>query len=423
MMHPEFELSGISKGLFKEEFMSWNLATSMVVVMFIMFLGDFATTKSKGWIPSLLVISILFVAGFWTFFPKDILEISMMNKLRDIMLLVVLIHVGAMFDIKQLRKDAAAVITTLAAIIGIAVFAGGIGALLFGWRSAIVAIPPLAGGGMANIIMSQAANDAGFPELAMMSTIIFTVQGFLGFPATIFFIKKEAQHLIDGYRSGNVITVKKENESQEQQRRTFNALIPEKYKAPSYYFLKLVVLAVIAQLLGLVVGKWFNYTILSLIVGFFAGHFGFLEKDPIGKARSFGILQLGLISSMMGSFANSTPSQIFALILPVVVFMLLSTVGILLLSMVTGKLLGYSPSMSAAVGLNCYLGFPYNFQLTNEGIAAVVNTEEEREYLVNLIMPKMIIGGSLLFRLFLLLSRDISGLYFKFIHHRLEFVR
>lgn len=367
----------------------------MAVVCAIMYIGDVVTIKSKGWIPSLLAISVLFLAGYWTFFPKDILDISMMSSLKNIMLLVILIHVGAMFSVKQLKKDIASVVTTLAAMVGICVLAGAGGMLLFGKQSALTAVPPLTGGGMASLLMSDAAIAKGLPELAMLSTIIFTMQGFVGFPATIFFIKKEAARLIKGYRDGtSILTVSEDADDEGNTRKTFNDMVPEKYKTPAYYFLKLSFLACIAYVIGLTpVGKVLNSTILSLVIGFIAGHFGFLEQNPIGKAQSFGILQLGLIASMMQGFATSTPEIIFSLLLPTAVYLILATAGIMLLSVPVGKKFGYSPYMSIAIGLNCFLGFPYNFALTNEGISAVATNEAETEYLTKLIMPKMIIGG------------------------------
>ena len=57
--------------------MGWNFYTAFAVVAVIMFLGDLAALKSRGRIPSLLIIAVCFLAGYWTIFPADILDISM----------------------------------------------------------------------------------------------------------------------------------------------------------------------------------------------------------------------------------------------------------------------------------------------------------------------------------------------------------
>ncbi|MEG0020824.1 MAG: hypothetical protein RR728_09770, partial [Oscillospiraceae bacterium] len=95
-------------------------------------------------------------------------------------------------------------------------------------------------------------------------------------------------------------------------------------------------------------------------------HFGFMEKDPLKKANSMGILMLALTASFMRYFADSTPKQVLALIIPVASFLALGTIGIMLFSIPVGKKCGYSKNLSIAIGLNCFLGFPHNFVITNE---------------------------------------------------------
>lgn len=58
-----------------------------------------------------------------------------------------------------------------------------------------------------------------------------------------------------------------------------------------------------------------------------------------------------------------------------------------------GKKLGYSTNLSIAIGLNCFLGFPHNFVITNEVIRAIAKNEQESQYLNSILMPKMIIGS------------------------------
>ena len=120
---------------------------------------------------------------------------------------------------------------------------------------------------------------------------------------------------------------------------------------------------------------------------------GFLEKEPLKKAESMGILQLCLTASFMRNFANSTPQQLFGLIVPIFGFLVLGSIAIAIASILFGKLMKFSVNMSMAVGLNCFLGFPFNYIICNEAISATAETEEEREYLNGILMPKMIISG------------------------------
>ena len=49
--------------------------------------------------------------------------------------------------------------------------------------------------------------------------------------------------------------------------------------------------------------------------------------------------------------------------------------------------------MALAVGLNCFLGFPYNFILVKECIASLDCSEGAQETVENHLMPKMILGS------------------------------
>ncbi len=376
--------------------MTWNFYTAFTVVMVIMALGEAVSKKSKGRIPSLLIVAICFLTGYWTIFPKDILNISMIMSVRTITMFMILLQVGAMFSLNELKQEWRAVIITLLSVAGVIVFAGIAGVLFFDLDTAIVAIPPLTGGGIATILMSDAAAAAGMAELAMLASIIYIMQGFVGFPLTSFMLRRAGQKLLTGFRSGDMLLAGNAKENKPKQvekktRKTFNDMVPEKYKVPSYYLAKLALLALLAIFLESVTGL--NSSLTMIIVGVLAAHFGILEKDPLKKANSFGILMLCLTASFMRYFADASPQQVFSLILPVVVFLLFASIGIAVFSIPLGKKFGYPIELSVAIGLNCFLGFPYNFVITNEVISSLAENQEESDYLDGILMPKMIIGS------------------------------
>lgn len=177
------------------------LALPFAVVCIIMFLGDFVSQKSRGKIPSLLIVAACFLLGYWTVMPRDILDSTYMNQIKNITMLVILLQVGAMFNLKQMKDEWKAVVITLFAILGIIITAGIGGTLLFGKKMAIAGIPPLTGGGMATIIVSDAATSLGLDKLAMTATIIYIMQGFIGFPLTNYFLRKEGRRLMEEFRN------------------------------------------------------------------------------------------------------------------------------------------------------------------------------------------------------------------------------
>ena len=53
--------------------------TAFLVLAIVYYIGEFVSTKTKAWIPSVFVIASLFLVGYWTFFPKDIVALAGMG--------------------------------------------------------------------------------------------------------------------------------------------------------------------------------------------------------------------------------------------------------------------------------------------------------------------------------------------------------
>ena len=62
-----------------QEFQAF-LASTPVFAFFILCalyaIGEFIGTYTKAWIPSVFIIAILFLVGYWTFLPKDIVKMG-----------------------------------------------------------------------------------------------------------------------------------------------------------------------------------------------------------------------------------------------------------------------------------------------------------------------------------------------------------
>jgi len=95
----------------------------------------------------------------------------------------------------------------------------------------------------------------------------------------------------------------------------------------------------------------------------------------------------------MGGLVNSSMEEILALIIPLVVLIFLGIIGMAIGGIIVGKLLKLTWQMSFAIALNCLIGFPVNFLLTNEAINVLAKTEEEKDFLTNTMVPTMLVGG------------------------------
>ncbi|MGI6582632.1 MAG: hypothetical protein ACOX3O_01805 [bacterium] len=92
---------------------------AFLILAIVYYIGEFIGTKSKAWIPSVFVIAALFLVGYWTFFPKDIVELAGMGPpLGGILVIMLCItHMGTIISIKQLMQQWKVILIALAGLL------------------------------------------------------------------------------------------------------------------------------------------------------------------------------------------------------------------------------------------------------------------------------------------------------------------
>ncbi|EMF46597.1 membrane protein [Planococcus halocryophilus Or1] len=184
--------------------MAQMLALSIIVL--VLFIGEAVSIRTKAWIPSIFVSGVLFLLGYWTFFPADIVALSGVPPAVAVMLIYLLItNMGTLLSLQELKDQWRTILIALSGIAGIIAALFGIGTLLFDYQTVVVAIPPLVGGLVSALIMSEGAAAAGFPTLAVFAIVIYVVQGFAGYPLTSIMLKKEGENLLTKYRNNELI--------------------------------------------------------------------------------------------------------------------------------------------------------------------------------------------------------------------------
>jgi len=100
--------------------------------------------------------------------------------------------------------------------------------------------------------------------------------------------------------------------------------------------------------------------------------------------------------------------MLMEIVVPLMGIIILGVSGMAILSMVLGKRLGYTKEMAFAVALTALYGFPPNYILTEEASKALGETPEEREFLMDEMLPKMLVGG---FTTVTIVSVIIAGIF------------
>ncbi|BCQ34823.1 MULTISPECIES: hypothetical protein [Erwinia] len=376
---------------------------ALLLIISILYLGDLVSVRTKAWVPSVFVCAVLFLIGYWTFFPKDIVSVAGITPVVAVMLMYLLItNMGTLLSVPELIRQWKTIVISLAGIAGIFVTVFGVCLLLFDFNTAIVTIPPLVGGIVSAIIMSKGAASAGLVDLSVFAILIYVMQGFAGYPLTAIMLQREGKRVLSLYRSGAwpqaVVTAETPavtaHPSADVMPRLFKRF-PAHYNTSYFKFLRLAAVGYLAYR----VSGWLAPVIsvspfvLCLLFGVVATTLGFLEKQPLQKANGFGFAVMGLMLFIFDTLNRATPEMLLRLLLPMLVLIATAVIGMFIVCWVVGKLLGVSTEMAFAIALTSMYGFPADYIITHEAITALTRDENEREVLMQHMLAPMLVGG------------------------------
>lgn len=376
---------------------------ALLLIISILYLGDLVSVRTKAWVPSVFVCAVLFLIGYWTFFPKDIVSVAGITPVVAVLLMYLLItNMGTLLSVPELIRQWKTIVISLAGIAGIFVTVFGVCLLLFDFNTAIVTIPPLVGGIVSAIIMSKGAASAGLVDLSVFAILIYVMQGFAGYPLTAIMLQREGKRVLSLYRSGawpqTVVTAETSavaaHPSADVMPRLFKRF-PAHYNTSYFKFLRLAAVGYLAYR----VSGWLAPVIsvspfvLCLLFGVVATTLGFLEKQPLQKANGFGFAVMGLMLFIFDTLNRATPEMLLRLLLPMLVLIATAVIGMFIVCWVVGKLLGVSTEMAFAIALTSMYGFPADYIITHEAITALTRDENEREVLMQHMLAPMLVGG------------------------------
>ncbi len=368
-------------------------------------LGELVAVRTKAWVPSMFVCAVLFLAGYWTFFPEDIVSIAGVPPIvATLMMYLLITNMGTLLSLKELKNQWKTIVIALFGILGIIAILMTIGSLIFGFKTVVVAIPPLVGGVVSALIMSEGAKEAGLVSLSVFAIVIYVVQGFAGYPITSIVLKKEGQRLLKLYRGGQMTAInEKETEQAEggaakaatQPELKLFKNLPEKYNTDFFKIFRLAFVGFLAYLVSTVAAPVVSISpfVLCLVFGVIASSVGFLEKQVLQKANGFGLALMVLMLFIFDGLKQATPSMMLEILFPLIGTIILAVIGMYIFSFIAGKMLKVSKYMAFAVSLTALYGFPADYIITNEVIKSLTDDEKEREMLTSHMLPPMLVGG------------------------------
>ncbi|WP_034948029.1 hypothetical protein [Erwinia oleae] len=376
---------------------------ALLLITGILYIGDVVSVKTRAWIPSVFVCAVLFLLGYWSFFPKDIISIAGIPTVVAVLLMYLLItNMGTLLSVPELLRQWKTIVISLSGIAGIVAAVCVACLLFFDTNTAIVTIPPLVGGIVSALIMSKGAASAGLVDLSVFAILIYVMQGFAGYPLTAIMLQREGRRVLYQYRRGEwqpdadvpLPDERVQISADEPMPHLFSAF-PARYNTSYFKFFRLAVVSCCAW----AVSGWLapvmsiSPFVLCLLFGVIATSLGFLEKQPLQKANGFGFAVMALMLFIFDTLNRATPEMLLRLLFPMVVLIATAVVGMFIVSWLAGRAFGVSTEMAFAISLTAMYGFPADYIITNEAVTALTQDEKEREVLMQHMLAPMLVGG------------------------------
>lgn len=376
-----------------------NFLIAFAVVMIFMTLGEWVATATKAFIPSVFITAVLFVIGFWTVLPKNVVENASFGPgFITICIVLLLVHLGTLMNLRELLAQWKAVCIALLGVCGTLLLTLTVGTLIFDWKTVVAAVPPLTGGLISALLMSNGLKAQGLASLVALPVAMFVIHSVVGYPLTSVLLKQESRRLLSHFRANgskldpNVPKMRRGAEEVKDNRPKLLNL-PEKYQTSAFIMARVAIVGLLAMGFGTLTNNVINSNVVCLIFGVIAHQIGFLEDNALNKAGIFNWLMYGLLAYVFGQLSATTPAVLGGIVLQIIVLIALGVLGMFLASRLLAKPFGMSWQMAFSCSLTALFGFPADYILTSEVARAMATTEDEEEYLTQQMMPKMLVGG------------------------------
>ena len=379
----------------------YNFVLAFVICAAAYIIGEVVSTVTKAWIPSVFVTAIVMLVGYWTVFPHELVSDSKLIPFGSTLGIYLLItHMGTVIRLKQLKAQWKTIVVCLSGLAGMCVLAWFICPLFMDKTLVIAGLPPLTGGIIAATTMQTAAANAGLEVAAVFAITMYCVQGFAGYPITAVCLQVEGKRLLKEFRDGGSVPVAlAENPMamvDEPDRKTLIPPVPKKFDSAVVTLIKLGIVAWFATLLGGVsfpfIGK-ISGAIWALVLGVIFTTLGFLDRNSLNRANSYGIVMFALMMYVFDGLKDCTPEMLVSIIVPMLVLIVIGVLGMAVASFIIAKVLKMSFPLAFANGLTALYGFPCDAIITESTCKSLAQTDDEFNFLMSKMFPSMIVGG------------------------------
>jgi hypothetical protein len=362
---------------------------SLTILLAIYAIGELISRKTNGIIDTVLTISILALIGFWTgILPKNLFSNSGVEAFGMAVVGLMLTSLGTTINLAELKRQWKVVLIAILGAVGSCILIVLVALLANRKNFGIVGAPIFAGGNAATLVLLNALRAKNMQLLSTYALAVLTFQNLIGIPVATYALRKEARRFLN---SGEAESTEKVQSKLTQKRRPLQ--LPTIFDTPVINLAKLGLVASLSYGVSLLIHGTINYLVLCFVFGIIFYQLGFLSDGIIDKTASSGMITFLVTIVILGSLANTTPKTVLAVLVPLLVCLIVGTVGVLITAIISAKFFNVSREMAVALGMTCTFGFPTTMILSQEVAASAGQNNAERTTLENYFLPKMLTAG------------------------------
>ncbi len=366
------------------------------IVLAFIAVGELVSIWSKARVPGLLVAMLgAFIFAQLGLIPADVIDQSMLMEIYAILVVPMLFHMGSLIPLPTMIHQWRSVVISICGMLVAVLILAAVVTPLFSFEHFVAGGGPLAGGIVATGLTTEGLSSAGVAStIVILPSLVLMMQSLPAMPLTNFLLRRFALSVRDSDELDRLAAQSKARQEDAATGETKKKLVnlPPMLANNELFVLFLILVGgSIATLLA--IPTHIPSSILGLLLGIISTAIGLTPERSMEKSSSFGISMASVVAIVMAPLLTASLADVIAALLPMVAILIIGCVGILVGGFIATKLLRWRPALGMSVALTAMYGFPADYLLTNEVARSVGRDEEEREKLLNAMLPPMLVGG------------------------------
>lgn len=376
-----------------------------ICIAFVAF-GDVLSLVTKAKIPALAGAIFAYLICIWIGMPQQFPEVSGLAGIGDTLFPVFVAALATSVLPMTMIKEWRFIVIGMMGVLGGFLFTVVIGGIFFDYREMFAGAMTTCGAGFTGgMLVLERLKTMGMTEMLTVPLLLATTIDAIGQPVGSLLMQKYVKKLVksDAYlqekatasetAQGKLNRFGHPYNSPENPSPWFTAWIPPKYETEAVALLQLIIVVVLGRWLGTVTGLGWSFMVV--ILGLIGNFLGFFRMNMMERTISSGLIMAAIFTMVFQMLNDLSLAAIIEKILPILVIVILSGLGLIVGGMAGAKLFGYDPWLGAASTIGLFYLFPGVKNIINEVARSYSRNEEERAYIISKVSAPAIITVSM----------------------------